>query len=191
MQIISKYLYIYVLNTLNQLSTLDLSIDANITKVRQDLTGLITNGRVGNDPAAFNWDPQLAARGTCYELVDTLRAHCTQRFAGGQHADPRRMNCVAQVLGQDLTPDQENNHPERSEVWVIAEKAAQGGAAFPAFSPKATFEQHKSVITYLHYWTCDGRGFNARLPLMQGYFTSITTEVGLGIGSRKKKNGKI
>lgn len=171
------------LNTLNQLSTLDLSDDANITLVRQKLTGLITNGRVGTQPANFIWDPELAARGACYEFVDTLRAFCRQgTFVGGPQGDLRRMNCVADVLGQNLTPDQEKNHPERSELWVIAEKAAQGGGAFPNFSPKATFEQHRSVITYLHYWTCDGRGFNVRLPLMQGYFTSITGEVNKGLG---------
>ena len=170
------------LNTLNRLSTLDLSDDNNIKTVRQILTGLITNGRVGNQPAHFSWDPQLVARGTCYDLVDTLRAQCTQRFASNsQHADPRRMKCVAEVLGQNLNEVEGNNHVERSEVWVEAEKAAQSGSVFPGFSPKATFDQHRSVITYLHYWTCDGRGTVTRLPIMQRYFASITTEVNNGL----------
>ena len=170
------------LNTLNQLSTLDLTDDANFILVRQKLTGLITNGRVGTQPANFIWDPELAARGTCYELVDKLKAHCTQIFApGSQQPDPRRMNCVAQVLGQNLSIEEEETHPERSELWVIAEKAAQPNGAPPGFSPKATFEQHRSVITYLHYWTCGGRGTTTRLPLMQEYFTDITGKVDTGL----------
>ena len=170
------------LNTLNQLSTLDLTDDANIALVREKLTGLITNGRVGTQPANFIWDPELAARGTCYELVDTLRTFCRQgNFVADPQGDLRRMNCVADVLGQNLSTEDEETHPERSELWVIAEKAAQDGAAFPNFTPKATFEQHRSVITYLHYWTCEGRGTTTRLPLMQGYFTSITGEVNKGL----------
>jgi len=151
------------------------------------LTGLITNGRVGTQPANFIWDPELAARGTCYELVDTLRTFCRQgNFVADPQGDLRRMNCVADVLGQD-NQDNEDNHENRSELWVIAEKAAQGGAAFPNFTPQATFEQHRSVITYLHYWTCDGRGFETRLPLMQGYFTSITAEVNNGLDQGRRR----
>jgi hypothetical protein len=172
------------LNVLNTLSELDLTDSNDIVNIKKVLNGLITNSRVGNKPAHFYYDPELAARGKCVRLVNTLREHCQgEKFA----SDPRRMNCVAQIFEQKFSEEEQKNNPERSELWVKAEKAAQPNGAPPGFSPKATDAQHRAVITYLHAWTCDGRGTTTRLPLMQGYFASITAEVNKSLSDGRNR----
>jgi hypothetical protein len=168
------------LNVLNQLSILDLTQPASIERVQHILTGLITNSKLGdNEAASFYYDPDLVARGECVRLVDTLRTHCEARFApDSQQPDPNRMRCVAQGLGQgEAVP------AESSLDWVTA---AKGGAP-PPTAPKATYDEHRAVITYLHAWCCDGRGSATRLPLMQGYFASITAEVNAGLAEGRTR----